>query len=122
VLQEQMNKDLTFRLDRMTMQISISVKPDLVAHIDEQRGQQSRSSFIVGCIYEHFSGGDIDKKQLTEQLKAHIDTQQRLENEVEYLRDQNSRLLDAVAQRLLSEPKKVSFWDRFRRKKEGTKE
>lgn len=114
MLQEQMNKDLTFRLDRMTMQISISVKPDLVAHIDEQRGQQSRSSFIVGTIYEHFSGGDVDKKQLTEQLKAHIDTQRRLEDDLAYMRDQNLQLVNAVSQKLLTEPKK-SWWSRFRR-------
>jgi hypothetical protein len=103
----------------MTMQISISLKPDVVAHIDEQRGQQSRSSFIVGCIYEHFSGGDVDKKQLTEQLKALTVQQQQRESEIAFLREQTTKLTDALSQRLLAEPKKAGFFARFRRKKEG---
>lgn len=99
------------------MQISISLKPDVIAHIDEVKGQQSRSAFILACVFEHFSGGDVDKKQLLAQIEGHKVQQRRLEDEVAYLREQNARMLDAVAQKLLTEstPKK-SFWSRLRRK------
>jgi metal-responsive CopG/Arc/MetJ family transcriptional regulator len=121
VLQEQMNKDLTYRLDRMTMQISVSLKPDLVKRIDEAAGVQSRSSFITRCIYEHFepstSEWEADKKSLTEQLESLKVQQRLLEDQVAFLKDQNTRLLDAVSQKLLTEatPKK-HWWQR--RKKE----
>jgi hypothetical protein len=77
------------------MQVSINVKPDLVARIDEAAGTQSRSAFIVACIQEHFSpliaDNYPDKMHGTEQLEAYKSTQQRLESEIEYLRQQYRR-------------------------------
>lgn len=117
-----MSNDIcTFSMERLTMQISINVKPELIEHIDAVKGTQSRSAFIVGCVQEHFSGGDADKKQLIEQLEAHKATQQRLENEVEYLRAEYSKINDALAQRLLTEgTPRAGFWARMfgRSKKE----
>ncbi len=105
-------------LEKLTMQISVSLKPDLVKRIDEAAGVQSRSSFITRCIYEHFepstSEWEADKKSLTEQLEAHKVQQRLLDDQIAYLRDQNSRLLDAVSQKLLTPPKK--HWWSFRKK------
>ena len=101
------------------MQISINLKPDLVQRIDEAKGSKSRSMFIVGCILEHFTplnaDWEADKKDLMTQLETHKSTQLRLENEVEFLRQEYSKINDALAQRLLTEtsPKK-SWWDRIR--------
>jgi metal-responsive CopG/Arc/MetJ family transcriptional regulator len=96
------------------MQISFNLKPDLLAHVDEVRGLQSRSAFITACIYEHFQGGDADKIQLLRDIEAYKDTQRRLENEVAYLREQYSKINDALAQRLLTEnTHKKSFWKRI---------
>jgi hypothetical protein len=121
-IQNQMTSDICkFSLERLTMQISINVKPELIEHIDAVKGTQSRSAFIVGCVQEHFSGGDADKRQLIEQLEAHNATQQRLENEVEYLRGEYSKINDALAQRLLTEgTHRAGFWARMfgRSKKE----
>jgi hypothetical protein len=97
------------------MQITINVSPELLAKIEEVKGLQSRSGFIVACVKEHLAGGETDKVQLNRDLKTLRETQGRLENEVAYLRDQNSRMLDAVSQRLLTDGK-PSFWSRFRRK------
>ena len=108
-------------LEKLTMQISVSLKPDLVRRIDEAAGVQSRSSFITRCIYEHFepstSEWEADKKSLTEQLEAHKETQRRLDLEVSFLRDQNATLTDALTQHLLVEPKK-SWWARHFGRKE----
>jgi metal-responsive CopG/Arc/MetJ family transcriptional regulator len=95
-------------LDGIMTQVSINVKPDIIAEIDEKRGTQSRSSYIVDCVRERLSGGDADKKQLFEQTIMY-------KNEVEFLRLELTKMTDAVAQKLLSEPKKP-FWSRvFRR-------
>jgi hypothetical protein len=99
-----MIKDMCeFRIDRLTVQLSINVKPHVVKQIDNTRGNRSRSGFINDCIIEHF----------TPKGEADINRIARLEDEVAYLRDQNTRMLDAVAQRLLtpSEPKR-HWWNR----------
>ncbi|GEM_PF-2913454 len=120
VMSNQIDRDIcTLSLDRLTMQISVSLKADLVKRIDDAAGTDSRSGFITRCIYEHFEPPknelEADKTHLTEQLNAYKDTQKRLENEVEYLRLEYSKINDALAQRLLTEntPKK-SFWARIR--------
>lgn len=97
------------------MQVSVNLKPDLLKQVDEARGTQSRSAFVTACIFEHFSGGDADKKQLIAQLEADKATQARLEDEVAFLRQEYTKINDALAQRLLIEstPKK-SLWDRIR--------
>ena len=106
-----------FSLEKITMQISVSLKHDLVKRIDEAAGVQSRSSFITRCIYEYFeppkTEWEADKKSLLEQIKAHKDTQTRLESDIEFLKAQNKQLTDALTQRLLEPPKK-SIWDRLR--------
>jgi hypothetical protein len=115
-IQNQMTSDICkFSLERLTMQISINVKPELIEHIDAVKGTQSRSAFIVACVQEHFSGGDADKVQLIRDIEAHRDTQRRLENEVEYMRAEYSKINDALAQRLLTEQTiKKPFWQRLR--------
>ena len=86
------------------MQISINVKPDLVTQIDGAKGAQSRSAFIVACILEHLiTDNNADTNHLTEQLEAYKSKQQRLENEVAYLRQEYSKINDALAQRLFTE-------------------
>ncbi len=100
--------------------VSINLKPDLLAQIDEAKDTSSRSGFIVKAVYEYLnpikSEWEADKIQLLTQIEAGKNNERRLENEVEYLRQEYSKINDALAQRLLSEPKK-SFWDRFRSKK-----
>jgi metal-responsive CopG/Arc/MetJ family transcriptional regulator len=102
---EQTTKNISTNTHYSTMvQISISLKPDLVQQIDEAKGAQSRSSFIVDCIYAHINpGDDMDKMQLTADLNAHKAQQLRLESEVAYLREQYSKINDALTQRLLTE-------------------
>ena len=106
------------------MQISINLRPELLDKVDKSLGTQSRSAFITNCIYEHYQGGDTDKLQLIRDLSAHQETQHRLENEVEYLRGEYSKINDALAQRLLAEASeqtiklteqtiKKSFWQRL---------
>jgi hypothetical protein len=85
-------------------QCSINLKVHIIKMVDDERGPQSRSSFIADCVIEHFTPrGEADKKQIA-----------RLDSEVSYLRDQNTRLLDAVSQKLLEPPKKKSLWSRLR--------
>ena len=100
----QMATDMCeFRFDGIMAQVSINLKPHIIKQIDDERGEQSRSSFIADCVVAYFEPrGEADKKDIA-----------RLESEVNYLRDQNARLTDAVAVKLLSEPKK-SFWARIR--------
>jgi hypothetical protein len=51
-----MIKDMCeFRIDRLTVQLSINVKPHVVKQIDNTRGNRSRSGFINDCIIEHFT-------------------------------------------------------------------
>lgn len=108
------------------MQISINLKPDLIAKVDQAKGGQSRSAFIVTCIDEHFNPPkatqEADITRLTTQLNdTNINVsnlERRLqdkENEVEYLRQEYSKINDALSQRLLAQttPKK-SWWDRIR--------
>ena len=97
------------------MQVTINLKAELLDKIEQVRGPQSRSGFIVAAVYEHFSGGDADKIQLLRDIEALRETQRRNENEIEYLRLETSKLHDALAQRLLTDGK-PSFWSRFRRK------
>jgi hypothetical protein len=101
-----MNKDICMlSLDRLSVQLSINVKADVIKRVDDERGEQSRSGFIKDCIVEHFTPtGEVDAKTIA-----------KLEGEVAYLRDTNTRLLDAVSQKLLTpvEPKK-SLWQRLR--------
>lgn len=113
-MQEQMNSNITYRLDGLSMQTSINLSKDLLDKIDLARGTQSRSAFIVGIVNEHISGGDVDKKRIIQQLEADRVTQGMQQSEIDFLRAEVSRLTDAVAVKLLSEPKK-SFWSRFRR-------
>jgi hypothetical protein len=80
----------------IAVQLSLNLKPEWVARVDEARGTQSRSGFVAQCIYEHFSGGNADKTHLNEQLMTY-------KNEVEYLRQEYSKINDALAQRLLTE-------------------
>ena len=116
--------------------VSINLRPELLEQIDEAKGPQSRSSFIVQAVYEFLNPikadweadrtqliaqAEADKGQLEAQIEALKDTQRRLEDEkrrleddISYLKDQNSRMLDAVAQKLLTQPKK--HWWSFRKK------
>ncbi len=113
------NEQCTLSLDGIMVGISINLKPDLLAQIDEAKGPHSRSSYIVNAVYAYLNptkaDWEADRMQLTTQVEALKDTQRRLEDEISYLRDQNARLTDAVAVKLLAEPKK-SWWSRFRRK------
>ena len=106
--------------------ISINLKPNLLKQIDEAKGTQSRSGYIVRAVYEYLNpsqnGFDADKtqlladnKQLIMQIDAANDRQLRSDREIDFLRDQNATLTDALTQRLLEPPKKKSFFDRFRR-------
>ena len=105
------------------MQISINLKPDLVRRIDTAKGAQSRSAFIVQCVLEHLSSDNKpDNNHLIEQIETYKATQLRLENEVAYLRQEYSKINDALAQRLLTEAQSIeaqprrSFLDMFRRR------
>jgi hypothetical protein len=92
----------TTSLDGIMSQLSINVKADIIKRIDATRGPRSRSGFIADCIVEHFMPTDeTDKKQVA-----------RLEAEVAYLRIENTKLIDAVSQKLLSEPKKPGLFAR----------
>ncbi len=106
------------------MQVSINIKPDLIEKVDQAKGGQSRSAFIVTCIYEHFnppkSIQEADITNLTTQLnetKTNVaNLERRLsdkENEVEYLRQEYSKINDALSQRLLAETKPTGFWARL---------
>lgn len=110
-------------LDGLMTGISINLKPDLLTQIDAAKGTQSRSAFIVHAVYEYLNptkaDWEADRKQLTIQIEAYKSNKQRLENEVAYLRDQNSRLIDEVSQKLLTEATPKKHWWQFRRKKEG---
>lgn len=111
VKKEQMAKLISSsHIDGTMSQVSINLKPDIIKRVDAARGSQSRSGFIADCVVEHFTPrGEADIKQIV-----------RLESEVEYLRIQNTSLLDAVSQRLLAPEVKVGFWRRLiGGKKEG---
>ena len=89
----------------------------MIDRIDAAKGTQSRSGFITACIFEHFeplkADWEADKERLTAQLEAHKSTQLRLEGEVEFLRQEYTKINDALAQRLLTEAKpKKSWWAR----------
>lgn len=120
------------------MQISINAKPELIEAVDEARDKQSRSGFISDCIKQSLSGQDVDNTQLIEEIKANkatnmqliaqiesykatIETQRaiqtKLENEIEFLHQEYSKINDALAQRLLTDstqttPKR-SLWSRI---------
>ena len=125
------------------MQLSINAKPELIEAVDEARDKQSRSGFISDCIKQSLSGQEVNNKQLIAENKAdkatinqliaqnetqkanyeatienHKQIQLKLENEVEFLHQEYSKINDALAQRLLTDstqttPKK-SFWQRLR--------
>jgi hypothetical protein len=110
VKEAQMAKSIIeLHVDRGMAQVSINLKPDIIKRVDVARGSKSRSGFIADCVVEHFTPrGEADIKQII-----------RLESEVEYLRIQNTSLLDAMSQRLLAPDVKVPFWRRvLGRKKE----
>jgi hypothetical protein len=99
----------------MKIQASFNIKPDLLTQVDEARGVQSRSAFIVECIFERLTGPDADKSQLIKDIEAHKATEARLESEVAYLREQLSKINDALAQRLLTDnAHKKTLWQRIR--------
>ena len=98
--------------------ISINLKPNLLKQIDEAKGTQSRSAFIVQAVYEYLNptkaNGEADRKQLTAQIESIKRNELRLESEVAYMRQEYSKINDALAQRLLTEAKpRVGFWVRI---------
>ena len=95
----------------LCLQTSINLKKELLDAIDVARGTQNRSAYIVGVVSQHLSGGDADTKHLIQQLETDRFTQSRLEDEVAYLRAELSKMHDAVAVKLLSEPKR-HWWQR----------
>ena len=101
---QKANFIVEYRFDRFMAQVSINLKPHIIKQIDDARGPQSRSSFIKDCIIEHFGPrGEAEAKQIA-----------RLESDVQYLRLENTKLIDAVSQRLLEPAPKKSLWDRIR--------
>lgn len=109
-------------LDGLMTGISINLKPDLLEQIDTAKGTQSRSGFIVHAVYEYLNptkaDWEADRKQLIAQIEAAKTNQMRLESEIAFMRNEYSKINDALAQRLLSEStQKKSFWGRFRRSK-----
>jgi vacuolar-type H+-ATPase subunit I/STV1 len=75
---------------------------------------------LVGFALRAYSTGLTQPNETITELTGRITTlEQQLrdkENELGYLRQEYSKLNDALSQRLLAEPKK-SFWDFFRRSK-----
>jgi metal-responsive CopG/Arc/MetJ family transcriptional regulator len=113
-------------LDGLMTGVSINLKPDLLTQIDAAKGTQSRSAFIVHAVFEYLNptkaDWEADRKQLIAQIEAIKSNEQRLENEVEYLRGEYSKINDALAQRLLTEATpRVGFWARLFGRKEETK-
>lgn len=106
---------IEYSLDGVMVGVSINLKPELLKRIDEAKGTQSRSGFIVRAVYEYLQPvNDADRKQLLTQLEAHKATQLRLESEVEFLRQQYSLINSALAQKLLTEaPAKRSIWEKL---------
>lgn len=96
----------------LRLQTSINLKKELLDAIDLARGTQSRSAFIVGVVNQHISGGNQDTKHLLQQLETDRFTQRRLEDEVDYLRGELSKMHDAVAVKLLAAPPKRHWWSR----------
>jgi hypothetical protein len=97
------------------MQVSFNIKADLMQQLEEARGVQSRSAFIVECIFERLIGPEADKSQLLRDIETHKATEARLESEVAYLREQLSKINDALAQRLLTDnAHKKTLWQRIR--------
>ncbi len=111
-----------YRLDGIMVGVSINLRPELLEQIDEAKGPQSRSSYIVQAVYEFLNptkaDWEADRKQLIAQVEADKSNERRLVDEVEYLRGEYSKINDALAQRLLTEGPHKKHWWQFRRNKE----